>query len=432
MAGAKPHVVIVGGGFAGIYAAKALKRAPVRVTILDRRNHHLFQPLLYQVATAALAAPDIAAPIRKIFKRQKNVTVLLAEVTRVDADAKKVILADGEMEYDYLVLAAGARDNYFGNPQWAKFAPGLKTIDDALDIRRRILTAFEKAEREADDERRKELLTFAVIGAGPTGVELAGALSEIARKTMARDFRNFDPGDARVVLLEGSPRVLPPYEEKMSLSAKRQLEELGVEVITDAMVDHVEDGRVEYSGGAIRAGTILWGAGVKASPLTDSLKAKQEKDGRIIVEPDLSVPGHSELFAVGDLAAAKWNDRYVPGLAPAAIQMGRHAARNIKRLVKGEQTREFEYADKGMLATIGRSRAVAQLGRLRFSGWLAWMLWLVVHIFFLIGFRNRVMVMLDWTAAYMTFNRGARIIMEGVSREHDAPEHAERPLRKVV
>lgn len=432
MAGAKPHVVIVGGGFAGIYAAKALKRAPVRVTILDRRNHHLFQPLLYQVATAALAAPDIAAPIRKIFKRQKNVTVLLAEVTRVDADAKKVILADGEMEYDYLVLAAGARDNYFGNPQWAKFAPGLKTIDDALDIRRRILTAFEKAEREADDERRKELLTFAVIGAGPTGVELAGALSEIARKTMARDFRNFDPGDARVVLLEGSPRVLPPYEEKMSLSAKRQLEELGVEVITDAMVDHVEDGRVEYSGGAIRAGTILWGAGVKASPLTDSLKAKQEKDGRIIVEPDLSVPGHSELFAVGDLAAAKWNDRYLPGLAPAAIQMGRHAARNIKRLVKGEQTREFEYADKGMLATIGRSRAVAQLGRLRFSGWLAWMLWLVVHIFFLIGFRNRVMVMLDWTAAYMTFNRGARIIMEGVSREHDAPEHAERPLRKVV
>lgn len=430
-AGNKPHVVIIGGGFAGIYAAKSLKRAPVRVTILDRRNHHLFQPLLYQVATAALAAPDIAAPIRKIFKRQRNVTVLMAEVTGIDARAKKVILDDGEMDYDYLLLAAGARDNYFGNPQWAKFAPGLKTIDDALEIRRRILTAFEKAERETDKKRRRELMTFVVIGGGPTGVELAGALSEIARRTMAKNFRNVDPSEARVILLEGSPRVLPPFDERLSESAKRQLQDLGVEVQTGTMVRDIGNGFVETDAGTIHASTILWGAGVKASPLTASLGAELDRGGRVLVAPDLSVPGHAELFAAGDLAAVKFGEAFAPGVAPAAIQMGRHAALNIKRLVSKKETLTFEYADKGMLATIGRSRAVAQLGRLRFKGWIAWMLWLMVHIFFLIGFRNRVMVLLDWTAAYITFNRGARIIMEGGSRDSDAPDSEERPLRKV-
>ncbi|MBZ0136983.1 MAG: NAD(P)/FAD-dependent oxidoreductase [Planctomycetes bacterium] len=417
----KPHVVIIGGGFAGIYAAKTLKRAPVRVTILDRRNHHLFQPLLYQVATAALAAPDIAAPIRKIFKRQKNVTVLMAEVARIDAGGKRVILTDGEMDYDYLILAAGARDNYFGNPHWAKFAPGLKTIDDALEIRRRVLTAFEKAERETDKKRRRELMTFVVIGGGPTGVELAGALSEIARRTMARNFRNVDPSEARVILLEGSPRVLPPFDERLSESAKRQLQDLGVEVQTGTMVRDIGEGFVETDAETIRAGTILWGAGVKASPLTESLGAELDRGGRVIVAPDLSVPGHAELFAAGDLAAAKSGDDFAPGVAPAAIQMGRHAAMNIKRAVAQKETLPFVYADKGMLATIGRSRAVAQLGRLRFRGWIAWMLWLVIHIFFLIGFRNRVMVLLDWTAAYVTFNRGARIILEGKRGECEDP-----------
>ena len=421
----KPHVVIIGGGFAGIYAAKALKRAPVRVTILDRRNHHVFQPLLYEVATAALAVPDIAAPIRKIFKRQKNVTVLMADVTGVEADAKKIALADGEMEYDYLILAAGAVDNYFGNSHWAEFAPGLKTVDDALKIRRRILVAFEKAEREQDAKRRRELMTFVVIGAGPTGVELAGALSEIARRTMTRNFRNVDPSEARVVLIEGSSRVLPPFEESMSAAAKRQLQELGVEVQTGNLVRDIGEGFVETDAETIRADTILWGAGVKASPLTQSLGAELDKGGRVLVADDLSVPGHPQLFAVGDLAASRFGDGFAPGVAPAAIQMGRHAAWNIKRLVKGEPTKAFEYLDKGMLATIGRSRAVAQLGRLKFSGWIAWMLWLVVHIFFLIGFRNRVMVLLDWMAAYVTYNRSARIIMDGgCDQDRDAVRKA--------
>lgn len=427
----RPHVVIIGGGFAGIYAAKSLKRAPVRLTILDRRNHHLFQPLLYQVATAALAAPDIAAPIRKIFKRQKNVTVLMAEVTRIDAGSKNVILSDGEMKYDYLILAAGARDNYFGKTHWAKFAPGLKTIDDALEIRRRVLIAFEKAERETDKKRRRELMTFAVIGGGPTGVELAGALSEIARRTMTRNFRNVDPSEARVILLEGSPRVLPPFDERLSDSAKRQLQGLGVEVQTNTMVRDIGEGFVETDAETIRAGTILWGAGVKASPLTESIGAELDRGGRVIVAPDLSVPVYPELFAAGDLAAAKSSDGFAPGVAPAAIQMGRHAAVNIKRLVAKKDTLPFVYADKGMLATIGRSRAVAQLGRLRFRGWIAWMLWLMIHIFFLIGFRNRVMVMLDWTAAYITFNRGARIILEGNRTDAEPSADADVPVRKV-
>jgi NADH:ubiquinone reductase (H+-translocating) len=416
----QPHVVIIGGGFGGLHAAKNLKRAPVRVTLVDKRNHHLFQPLLYQVATAGLAATDIAAPIRKVLKRQKNATVLLAEVSGIDVEGKRVLLAGpkrktadhGEIAYDYLVVATGATHSYFGHPEWEEFAPGLKTIDDALEIRRRILLAFEQAERIADEAERKRLMTFVVVGAGPTGVELAGAVSEIARRTLARDFRNVDPAKARVILLEGADRVLPPYAPSLSESARKQLTGLGVEVRTGAKVTAIDDKGASIGNERIEAATILWGAGVSASPLGKSLGASLDKAGRVEVEPDLSVPGHKEVFVIGDLAAAKRGDGIVPGVAPAAIQMGRHTARNIRQLVAGKPTRPFRYIDKGMLATIGRSRAVAQIGRLRLSGWIAWMLWLIVHIFFLIGFRNRVMVLMDWTAAYISFNRGARIILE--------------------
>jgi NADH dehydrogenase len=416
----KPHVVIIGGGFGGLHAAKALRRAPVRVTLIDKRNHHLFQPLLYQVATAGLAAPDIAAPIRKVLKRHKNATVLLAEVSKIDVKGKRVLLAGpkgdtsdhGKIEYDYLVVATGATHSYFDHPEWEKLAPGLKTIDDALEICRRILLAFEKAERTEDPAELKRLMTFVIVGAGPTGVELAGAVSEIARHTLASDFRNVDPAKARVILLEGADRVLPPYAPSLSASARKQLVELGVDVRTGEKVTAIDEQGVSIGKTRIEAATILWAAGVAASPLGKSLDAPLDKAGRVKVEPDLSVPEHPEVFVVGDLAAAKLDDGIVPGVAPAAIQMGRHTARNIRQLVAGKSTRPFRYIDKGMLATIGRSRAVAQIGRLRISGWIAWMLWLIVHIFFLIGFRNRVMVLMDWTAAYIAFNRGARIILE--------------------
>jgi NADH dehydrogenase len=392
----------------------------VRVTLIDKRNHHLFQPLLYQVATAGLAAPDIASPIRKILKRQKNATVLLAEVSKIDVKGRRVLLAGpkrdtsdhGKVEYDYLVVATGATHSYFDHPEWEKLAPGLKTIDDALEICRRILLAFEKAERTEDPAELERLMTFVIVGAGPTGVELAGAVSEIARHTLASDFRNVDPARARVILLEGADRVLPPYAPSLSASARKQLVELGVDVRTGEKVTAIDEQGVSIDKTRIEAATILWAAGVAASPLGKSLDAPLDKAGRVKVEPDLSVPEHPEVFVVGDLAAAKLDDGIVPGVAPAAIQMGRHTARSIRQLVAGKSTRPFRYIDKGMLATIGRSRAVAQIGRLRMSGWIAWMLWLIVHIFFLIGFRNRVMVLMDWTAAYIAFNRGARIILE--------------------
>ena len=421
----RPRVVIVGGGFAGLNAAKALRRARLDVTLVDRRNHHLFQPLLYQVATAALAAPDIAAPIRRVLRRQRNVTVLMANVRQVDTDQRQVLLDDGAIEYDYLVVAAGVRDNYFGHDGWARFAPGLKTLGDALDIRRRVLQAFEMAERESDDARRRQLLTFVVVGGGPTGVELAGALSEIARRTMLRDFRKIDPSEARVVLLEGANRVLPAFDDSLSVSAEEQLRELGVEVRTGAMVEDIADGVVTVEGGEeIRAATVLWGAGIKAAGLAATLGSAQDRIGRIVVEDDLSIAGHPEVFVAGDMAAARWGDDTVPGLAPAAIQMGVHAARNIRRLANGKPTLPFEYADRGMLATIGRSRAVAAIGRLKFGGFVAWWLWLVVHIFFLIGFRNRIAVMLDWAFAYMTYQRSSRIILE---RAPCAPEDGADP-----
>lgn len=408
----KPHVVIIGGGFGGLYAAKALKRAPLRVTLIDKRNHHVFQPLLYQVATAALAAPDIAAPIRKILRRQRNTTVILANATAVDVPGKRVILSDGEVAFDYLIVAAGATHSYFGHDEWQQHAPGLKTIDEAFEIRRRVLIAYEKAERETDAARRKELLTFVVVGGGPTGVELAGALAEIARNTLTRDFRNVDPQSARVVLLDAGDRLLPPYLPRLSESAKRQLEGLGVQVVTGSRVTAIDERGVSIGAERIQAATVLWAAGVQASPLGKSLGAPMDRAGRIQVEPDLSLPGQPHVFVIGDMAAVKWRDGLVPGVAPAAMQMGRYVARAIVARMAGKTVPPFAYADKGSLATIGRSRAVAQFGKWGFSGIVAWSLWLWLHIFFLIGFRNRIVVMIEWFWAYLTFQRSARIILE--------------------
>jgi NADH dehydrogenase len=408
---AQPHVVIVGAGFAGLNAARALRREAVRVTVVDRRNHHLFQPLLYQVATAALSPAQVAAPVRHILRRQRNAEVLLADVRAIRVAQRRVVLDAGELAYDYLLLATGATHSYFGNPQWAADAPGLKTIEDAIEIRSRLLTAFEMAERERDPERQRPWLTFVVVGAGPTGVELAGALAEIARRTLAEDFRHFAPERARVLLLEAAPRVLPQMPAELSERARRQLERLGVEVSTGAQVAHVDAGGVVAAGRRIEARTVLWGAGVAASPLARQLGAAVDRAGRVVVEPDLSVAGHPEVFALGDLAAAKREDGgSVPGVAPAAIQMGRHAAASIARDLRGAPRVPFRYRDRGTLATIGRAAAVAEIGRFRFGGLVAWLLWLLVHLYFLIGFRNRLAVLSQWFWAYVTFARDARLI----------------------
>ncbi|HET9595289.1 MAG TPA: NAD(P)/FAD-dependent oxidoreductase [Anaeromyxobacteraceae bacterium] len=407
----RPVVAIVGAGFAGLHAARALRRAPVQIVLLDRRNHHLFQPLLYQVATAALNPADIAAPIRAVLRRQHNCEVLLADVQEVDV-AHRRLVADGfDLAYDWLVVATGAGHSYFGHPEWAPLAPGLKTIEDALDIRRRLLGAFEMAEREPDPERRRAWLTFVVVGAGPTGVELAGAIGDIARTTLARDFRHFSPASARVILLEGTPRVLPPYPPDLSDAARRQLEAMGVEVRTGAMVTAIDGDGVTAGGERIDARTVLWGAGVAASPLGRSLGAPLDRSGRVRVEPDLSVPGHPEVLVAGDLAAATHDGKPVPGVAPAAMQMGRHAADDIRRDLAGEPRRPFRYHDKGSLASLGRAAAVAQLGKWHVSGRPAWLLWVFVHVLYLVGFRNRVAVMLQWFWAYVTRgSRGARLI----------------------
>jgi NADH dehydrogenase len=434
----QPHVVILGGGFAGLYAVRALRNAPIRITLIDRRNHHLFQPLLYQVATAALAAPDVAEPIRKVFRRQRNVTVLLAEASAIDLRNRRVLLEDGEITYDRLVVATGATHAYFGHDEWSRHAPGLKSIEDAFEIRRRVLLAFEAAEREDDPGEQRLWLTFVVVGAGPTGVELAGALREIAQRTLARDFRNFDPRDTRVILIEGADRVLPLFPQELSRKARMLLERRGVKVRTGDMVTGVDAAGVSLGDERIRARTVLWAAGVRASPLAESLGVELEEQGRVLVKPDLSVPGHPEVFVVGDLAAVKKNSEWVPGMAPAAIQEGRHAALNIRRSFEGKPSLPFQYKERGMLATIGRSTAVAAIGRFRFSGFLAWTLWLVVHIVWLIGFRNRLSVLFEWTWAYLTFQRSARVILdrslgghEPVSTPKDAPSRraADRPKR---
>jgi len=401
------RVVIIGGGFGGLYAAKGLRDAPVRITLVDRRNYHLFQPLLYQVATAALNPSDIAYPIRAILRKQKNASVILGDVTSIDLHKRVVQLADGAaLAYDYLIVATGATHSYFGHHEWEKAAPGLKTIEDALEIRRRVLLAFEAAERESDADAQRAWLTFVIVGAGPTGVELAGALSEIARQTMLRDFRRINPSSARVILVEGRDRVLPTYPQSLSAKAEEQLRGLGVEVLTGATVTSLSDREVCLGETPIATRTVLWGAGVQASPLARNLGAPLDRAGRVIVEPSLAIPGHPEAFVIGDLAAVEG----VPGVAPAAIQEGQHAALNIERAIEGQPLRAFHYRDKGSLATIGRAAGVGDFGRIKLSGFLAWFAWLAIHIFFLIGFRNRLLVMLQWAWAYVTYQRGARLI----------------------
>jgi len=407
----RPHVVIVGGGFGGLYAARALAGRPVRVTLLDRRNHHLFQPLLYQVATAALNPSDIATPLRSILRRAANVTVLLAEVEAVDLAARRLVLDGDPLDYDALVLAAGAGHSYFGHDDWEPLAPSLKTLEDALEIRRRVLVAYEEAEREQDRAEQRALLTSVVIGGGPTGVELAGALAEISRETIARDFRLIDPTKARIVLLEGGPRLLAAFPDPLPARAAAALTRIGVEVRTGATVTRVTPDAVWIGGEQIRARTVLWAAGVAAAPLTRTLGVPLDRAGRVLVERDLSIPGHPEAFAIGDLCALTGDDGHpLPGLAPVALQQGRAAARNVLHRLAGEPTEPFRYHDRGSMATIGRAAAVAVVGRFRLSGLIAWLAWLFVHIAFLIGFRNRFLVLFQWAWAYITWQRGARLI----------------------
>ena len=400
------HVVIVGGGFGGLYAARALRRANVRVTLVDRSNHHLFQPLLYQVATAALSPAHIAVALRRVLRRQKNVSVVLAEAVSVDTVKRRVVLRDGFVDYDYLILASGSTHSYFGHGEWSSFAPGLKTLQDAIEIRRRVLLAYEAAEREPDPARRTALLTFVVVGAGPTGVELAGALAEIARHVLARDFRQIDPASARIVLVEAGPRVLPAFAPDLSVAAQRRLEQMGVQVLLGRPVTGIDGEGVSMGPERIVSRSVLWAAGVQASPLGASLGVPLDKAGRVAVEPDLRLPGAPEVFVIGDLASVPG----VPGLAPAAIQGGRHAAKSIVRLIEGQQPEPFKYLDKGQLATIGRNAAVAQIGPLHLEGFFAWLMWLVVHILTLIGFRNRFFVMSEWAWVYLRSERGARLI----------------------
>lgn len=407
----KPHIVILGGGFGGLYAARSLADAPVDITLIDRRNFHLFQPLLYQVATAALNPADIAEPIRSILRKQENVRVVLAEATAVHPARNVVETSEGEIAYDQLIVATGATHSYFGNEEWAKRAPGLKTLEDAVEIRRRVLLAFEEAEHENDPAKRAEWLTFVVAGAGPTGVEIAGALSEVARHTMVRDFRRIDPSTARVILVEAREHVLPSYPTKLSEKARTQLEALGVEVVTGRRVTDIRDDAVELDGVAIPARTVLWAAGIQGSPIARTLGAPLDSAGLVLVDNTLTIPGHDNVHVVGDLAHVEKEDgALVPAVAPAAIQEGLHAAKNIRRAIEGKALLPFRYWDKGSLATIGRAAAVADFGPFQFGGFLAWMAWLVIHIFFLIGFRNRFLVISQWAWAYLTYERGARLI----------------------
>ncbi|MGH7481419.1 MAG: NAD(P)/FAD-dependent oxidoreductase [Longimicrobiales bacterium] len=408
---ARQHVVIIGGGFAGLYCARALRRAPVRITLVDRHNYHLFQPLLYQVATASLSPGDIASPLRGVLRRQKNVEVWLGEAESIDVERRIVRLRDAELTYDRLVVATGATHAYFGHDEWAEPAPGLKTVDDALEMRRRFLLAFEAAEREADEQARVRQLTFAIVGGGPTGVELAGAMAEIAREVIPREFRAIDTRTTRIVLIEGTDRVLPSYPATLSASARRQLERLGVEVRTGELVTGIDDAGVRIGERRLDAANVFWAAGVAASPIGASLGAELDRAGRVMVEPDLSVPRHPEIFVAGDLAHVQGEARgMVPGVAPAAMQMGRHVAAQIERDAKGRPRERFRYFDKGNLATIGRAAAVADIRGLKLSGLIAWLVWVFVHILYLIGFRNRLLVMLQWGWAYLTYQRGIRLI----------------------
>ena len=411
------HIVVIGAGFAGLNFCKKFTSERARITLIDRQNHHLFQPLLYQVAAAGLSAVDIAQPVRAILSQKPNLTVLMAEVSRCDLAAREVHLRDhGPIDYDYLVLALGAVTSYFGHDDWAQFALGLMSLDDALKIRREILLAFERAEGEPDEQRRKELMTIVVIGGGPTGVELAGTFAELTRTVLKRDFDRIDPTKAWVLLVESGPRVLSTFPPELSASAQRQLEQLGVEVRTGIQVTGIRDGELAVGGEVIRAANIIWGAGVAAHPLTRTLGVETDRAGRLKVLPDLSLPGHPEVFALGDITAlSDAKGRIVPGIAPAALQMGKHAAKVIgDELARSRpgaaQRAAFTYCDKGNMATIGRSKAVATVGRLHFSGYPAWIAWLSVHLIFLVGFRNRLSVLIQWTYSYLTYKRGARVI----------------------
>lgn len=413
------QIVIIGGGFGGLTAARTLHNVDADITVIDRTNHHLFQPLLYQVATASLAPSDISAPIRWILRRQQNVTVLLGEVRSVNVDRKSVLIddLDREIPYDYLIIAAGSRHAYFGHDEWEPLAPGLKDVEDASEMRRRFLLAFERAEESTSEAERDEYLTFVIVGGGPTGVELSGALPMIARKALYPEYRHVDTRRTRVILLEGGPRILPSFPESLANIAHRNLAELGVEVRTNSIVTRVEPDGVYVGDERIPARTVFWAAGNASSPLGQSLGVPIDRAGRVLVEPDLSIPGHPEVFVAGDMALVNREGKSpVPGVAPAANQEGRTAAKNVMRLMRSEPTKVFRYLNKGDLAVIGRSRAIADLGKIRFTGRPAWLFWLVLHIMYLVGFRNRLSVLLQWVYGYVTYQRGVRVITNAERR----------------
>src|SRR6476646_329148 len=418
----KPRVVIVGAGFGGLEAAKKLACKNVRVTVIDRTNYYLFQPLLYQVATAALSPADIAAPIRAVLSKCSNIEVILAEVEAVDIEAKKVKTVDSEIDYDYLILATGARHSYFGHNEWEKLAPGLKSLEDAIELRRRILLAFEYAEKSTDEAARRAAINFVIIGGGPTGVEMAGAIAEISRHTLAKDFRHIDPSEARVILIEGDTRLLAAYPEDLSESARKQLVDLGVEVRTSARATNVTEAGVQVGNEFIPCRVKIWAAGNNASFVGKTLDAPVDRIGRVIVNDDLTVPGHPEIQVIGDLANfSHQTGEPLPGVSPVAMQQGRHAARNILRMIRGEKPKPFRYFDKGSMATIGRNKAVADLKFFHFSGLPAWLTWLFVHIIFLVGFRNRLLVLHQWAWSDLTFDKGARLITRNFQSEHRPP-----------
>ena len=410
--GPRPHVVIVGGGFGGLYAARSLAKYPVDITVIDRENYHLFQPLLYQIATAALSAGDIASPIRSILRKYKNIRVIMGEVTDIDMTGHRVMLDSGDFHFDYLVVATGATGTYFGHDEWAQFAPGLKTIEDALDIRRRIFSAYETAEAHPEGSpERNALMTFVVIGGGPTGVEMAGAMREIAWQTLKGDFRAINPAKSKVILLQSGARILPDYPDDLSDTARKYLENMGVEVRTGNRVTDITADGVQVGDSFIPAKTVIWGAGVLASPLGKKLGVPLDKGGRVIVNPDLTIPSHANVFVIGDLANSTPPGKDpLPGIAPTAIQMGVHVAKNIGALVAGEKATDFIYDDRGMLATIGRNSAVGIAKGYKVRGFIAWLMWLLIHIYFLIGFENRALVMMNWAYSYMSFSRSSRLI----------------------
>lgn len=405
------HVVIIGGGFGGLTAAKAFEDANAEVTLIDRSNHHLFQPLLYQVATAGLSPADIAAPIRAILRSQANTEVLMAEVDGINVQDRLVLMKDRKVSYDYLVIATGATHSYFGRDEWRRFAPGLKSIVDATTIRRNILLAFENAEMEPGQEKKKAWLTFVMVGAGPTGVEMAGSIAELSHKALKSDFRHIEPAQTRIILVEAGPRILAGFPEDLATKARKKLESFGVEILTGARVEHIDESGVVFSNSKIPARTVIWCAGVAASPAGKWLQAEVDRAGRVKVRPDLSVPGHPEIFVIGDTACCMQDEKPLPGVAPVAMQQGRYAASIIKRKIDGEtEVEPFRYRNHGNLATVGRSFAIVDLGRIKTSGFIAWMAWIIVHIYYLIGFRNRILVMVEWGWAYLTFQRGARLI----------------------